>query len=91
MLAVDFVGAGFSGLYMLHRLRELGLSTRVFEAGATAGGTWYWDCYPGARVVQAFPRQRLTVAQLKRRHLPQPALWFLTAPVGKKQASKPLV
>ena len=43
------VGAGFSGLYMLHRLRELGLSTRVFEAGATAGGTWYWNRYPGAR------------------------------------------
>ena len=43
------VGAGFSGLYMLHRLREAGLSTRVFEAGSTAGGTWYWNRYPGAR------------------------------------------
>ena len=43
------VGAGFSGLYMLHRLREIGLSTRVFEAGNTAGGTWYWNRYPGAR------------------------------------------
>ena len=43
------VGAGFSGLYMLHRLRELGLTTRVFEAGSGVGGTWYWNRYPGAR------------------------------------------
>ena len=43
------VGAGFSGLYALHRLRGLGLSTRVFEAGEGVGGTWYWNRYPGAR------------------------------------------
>ena len=43
------VGAGFSGLYMLHRLRKLGLSVRVFEAGGDIGGTWYWNRYPGAR------------------------------------------
>jgi len=43
------VGAGFAGLYMLHRLRGLGLSTRVFEAGKGVGGTWYWNRYPGAR------------------------------------------
>ena len=43
------VGAGFAGLYMLHRLRELGLSARVFEAGDGVGGTWYWNRYPGAR------------------------------------------
>lgn len=43
------VGAGFSGLYMLYRLRELGLATRVFEAGGDVGGTWYWNRYPGAR------------------------------------------
>ncbi|HEY0182260.1 MAG TPA: NAD(P)/FAD-dependent oxidoreductase [Rhodopila sp.] len=43
------VGAGFSGLYMLHRLRELGFSTRVYEAGKGVGGTWYWNRYPGAR------------------------------------------
>ncbi len=43
------VGAGFAGLYMLHRLRGLGLSARVFEAGADVGGTWYWNRYPGAR------------------------------------------
>src|SRR5262247_4054807 len=43
------VGAGFAGLYMLHRLRELGLSARVYEAGGDVGGTWYWNRYPGAR------------------------------------------
>jgi cation diffusion facilitator CzcD-associated flavoprotein CzcO len=43
------VGAGFSGLYMLHRARELGLSARVLEAGDGVGGTWYWNRYPGAR------------------------------------------
>lgn len=44
------VGAGFSGLYMLHRLRdELGLSVRLYEAGDGVGGTWYWNRYPGAR------------------------------------------
>jgi cation diffusion facilitator CzcD-associated flavoprotein CzcO len=44
------VGAGFSGLYMLHRLRDvLGLSARVYEAGGGVGGTWYWNRYPGAR------------------------------------------
>jgi cyclohexanone monooxygenase len=43
------VGAGFAGLYMLHRLRGLGLSAWVFEAGSGVGGTWYWNRYPGAR------------------------------------------
>ncbi|MDR3499023.1 MAG: NAD(P)/FAD-dependent oxidoreductase [Parvibaculum sp.] len=43
------VGAGFAGMYMLHRLREQGLSVRVFEAGDGVGGTWYWNRYPGAR------------------------------------------
>ncbi len=44
------IGAGFSGLYMLHRLRNLmGLSVRAFEAGGGVGGTWYWNRYPGAR------------------------------------------
>ena len=46
---VVVVGAGFSGLYLLHRLRQLGLSTRVLEAADDVGGTWYWNRYPGAR------------------------------------------
>ena len=43
------VGAGFAGMYMLHRLRGLGFTARVFEAGGGVGGTWYWNRYPGAR------------------------------------------
>jgi cyclohexanone monooxygenase len=43
------VGAGFSGLYMLHLVRKLGLPVRLVEAGAGVGGTWYWNRYPGAR------------------------------------------
>ena len=46
---VVIVGAGFSGMYMLHRLRALGLRTIVFEAAGDVGGTWYWNRYPGAR------------------------------------------
>src|SRR5262245_37429765 len=46
---VDIVGAGCAGMYMLHRVREQGLSVRVFEAGGGVGGTWYWNRYPGAR------------------------------------------
>jgi cation diffusion facilitator CzcD-associated flavoprotein CzcO len=52
-LAADYdaiiIGAGISGLYQLHRLRQLGLRVRVFEAGTGVGGTWYWNRYPGAR------------------------------------------
>jgi cation diffusion facilitator CzcD-associated flavoprotein CzcO len=46
---VAVVGAGFAGLYMLHRLRGLGLRARVFERGTDVGGTWFWNRYPGAR------------------------------------------
>jgi len=46
---VVVVGAGFAGMYMLHRLRTCGYSVRVFEAGTDVGGTWYWNRYPGAR------------------------------------------
>ena len=50
---VDFdvivVGAGFAGLYMLFRLREMGFTAVVLEAGGGVGGTWYWNRYPGAR------------------------------------------
>ena len=49
MLDAVIVGAGFAGLYMLHRLRGLGLAARVYEAGKGVGGTWYWNRYPGAR------------------------------------------
>src|SRR6267154_4308708 len=46
---VVVVGAGFAGMYMLHKLRGLGLAVRVYEQGGDVGGTWYWNRYPGAR------------------------------------------
>src|SRR5215469_753966 len=46
---VVIVGAGFAGMQMLYRVRELGLSVCVFEAAGDVGGTWYWNRYPGAR------------------------------------------
>src|SRR3954465_3855391 len=46
---VVVVGAGFAGMYMLHKLRGFGLSVRVYEQGGDVGGTWYWNRYPGAR------------------------------------------
>jgi cation diffusion facilitator CzcD-associated flavoprotein CzcO len=49
-LDVVVVGAGFAGMYLLHKLRGLGFSVRVFETGTGVGGTWYWNRYPGARV-----------------------------------------
>ena len=52
-MSTDFdavvIGAGFGGMYMLHRLRQKGFTARVFEAGEGVGGTWYWNRYPGAR------------------------------------------
>lgn len=44
------IGAGVAGLYALHRLRDMGLKVRVLDAASEVGGTWYWNCYPGARV-----------------------------------------
>ncbi len=43
------IGAGISGMFMLYRLRELGMTAKVFESGTGVGGTWYWNRYPGAR------------------------------------------
>lgn len=48
-LDVVVVGAGFAGLYALHKFRGQGLSVRVFEAAPEVGGTWYFNRYPGAR------------------------------------------
>jgi len=48
-LDVVVVGAGFAGIYMLYRLRELGFTATVIESADDVGGTWYWNRYPGAR------------------------------------------
>jgi len=53
---VLIVGAGFGGVYLLHRFRdELGLKCKVYEAGQELGGIWHWNCYPGARVDTQVP------------------------------------
>jgi cation diffusion facilitator CzcD-associated flavoprotein CzcO len=49
-LDVIIVGAGFAGFHLLDRLRRMGMSVQVFEAGDGPSGVWYWNCYPGARV-----------------------------------------
>jgi cation diffusion facilitator CzcD-associated flavoprotein CzcO/acetyl esterase/lipase len=46
---VAVVGAGFAGLYLLHRLRKAGFTAVVLEEADDVGGTWYWNRYPGAR------------------------------------------
>lgn len=48
-LDVVIVGAGLGGLYALHRMRGIGMTARVYEAGSGIGGTWFWNRYPGAR------------------------------------------
>src|SRR3546814_5138987 len=43
------VGAGFSGIYLLHKLRDAGFNVLLVDAAADPGGIWPWNCYPGAR------------------------------------------
>ena len=75
------VGAGFSGLYTLHRLRELGLSAVVLERGSGVGGTWYWNRYPGARCdiesidyCYSFSRELLEEWEWTERYATQPEI-----------------
>jgi cyclohexanone monooxygenase len=60
------VGAGFAGLYQLHRLRKLGFSVQIFEAGSDLGGIWHWNCYPGARVDSHVPLYEYSMEELWR-------------------------
>ena len=48
-LDVVIVGAGFAGMYMLYKLRQLNLDVEILERASDVGGTWYWNRYPGAR------------------------------------------
>ena len=73
------IGAGISGMFMLYRLRELGMTARVFEAGTNVGGTWYWNRYPGARFDSeswtygyAFSKELLQEWDWKEHFSPQP-------------------
>lgn len=63
-LDVLLVGAGFSGLYLLHRLRERGFNVHLFEAGSGLGGIWHWNCYPGARVDSDCPIYQYSIDEL---------------------------
>lgn len=58
------VGAGFGGLYSVYKLRQLGLSVHLLEAGSTMGGTWHWNSYPGARVDSEFPTYQLSIHEV---------------------------
>jgi cation diffusion facilitator CzcD-associated flavoprotein CzcO len=63
-LDVLVIGAGFSGLYQLIRLRELGFSVKIFEAAPQLGGVWYWNCYPGARCDTYGPLYQFSLKEL---------------------------
>jgi cation diffusion facilitator CzcD-associated flavoprotein CzcO len=65
-LDVILVGAGFAGLYLLDRLRDMGMSVQLFEAGDAPGGVWYWNCYPGARVDSPGPMYQFSREDLWR-------------------------
>ncbi|OXA46679.1 Baeyer-Villiger monooxygenase [Folsomia candida] len=58
------VGAGFSGLYTLWKLRQLGFTTKILEKGPDIGGTWYSNRYPGARVDIDIPMHQLSVEKV---------------------------
>ncbi|MFP6817091.1 MAG: NAD(P)/FAD-dependent oxidoreductase [Pseudomonadales bacterium] len=58
------IGAGFNGIYQLHRLREKGFSVQIYEVGAGLGGIWYWNCYPGARVDSHVPNYEYSIKEL---------------------------
>ena len=78
------IGAGISGLYMLYRLRELGMTARVFEAGTNVGGTWYWNRYPGARFDSeswtygySFSKELMQEWDWKEHFSPSPTRWHI--------------
>lgn len=52
---VLIVGAGFGGIYLMHKLRQQGFKCKIMEAGSDIGGIWHWNCYPGARVDSQVP------------------------------------
>ncbi|MEH6518231.1 MAG: NAD(P)/FAD-dependent oxidoreductase [Halioglobus sp.] len=63
---VLIVGAGINGLYQLYHLRQQGFSVKLVDAGADVGGTWYWNCYPGARVDSHVPNYEYSFGELWR-------------------------
>ena len=53
-LDILIVGAGFGGVYLLHKFRALGYNVKVVEAGTDLGGVWHWNTYPGGKHTGAF-------------------------------------
>src|SRR6202162_5790134 len=90
------IGAVFSGLHMLKSLRDtLGLKVRVYEAGGTVGGTWYWNRYPGARCDSesyiycfTWDRQLLQEWQWSERYPEQPEILRYLEHVAKRHDLK---
>ena len=88
---VVVVGAGFAGMYLLHRLREIGLTARVIETAADVGGTWYWNRYPGARCdIQSvdysysFDRELDETWRWSEKYAPQPEILRYAQHVAEK-------
>ncbi|KAE9374649.1 FAD/NAD(P)-binding domain-containing protein [Stipitochalara longipes BDJ] len=63
-LDVLIVGAGFSGIYLLYEMRKQGYNTTLYDAGTGFGGTWRWNCYPGARVDSPVPIYQLAIPEV---------------------------
>jgi cation diffusion facilitator CzcD-associated flavoprotein CzcO len=90
------IGAGFSGIHMLKSLRDtLGLKVRVYEAGETVGGTWYWNRYPGARCDSeayiycfTWDKQLLQEWEWSERYPEQPEILRYLAHVAKRHDLK---
>ncbi|HEY1710143.1 MAG TPA: NAD(P)/FAD-dependent oxidoreductase [Rhizomicrobium sp.] len=91
------VGAGFGGIYMIHRLREAGFSVQGIEAGGGVGGTWYWNRYPGARCdvpsllySYSFSEELLNEWRWSEKYSPQPEILeyanFVAGKFGVKSA-----
>lgn len=92
------VGAGFAGLYMLHRLRQLGFSAQGFETGSDVGGTWYWNRYPGARCdVESLQYSYSFLPELEaewewsERYATQPEIFRYLSQVADRLSLRPLI
>src|SRR3546814_5867749 len=58
------VGAGFSGIYLLHKVREAGFNVLLVDAAGDPGGIWHWNCYPGARVDSQIPLYEFSIPEV---------------------------
>jgi hypothetical protein len=75
---VLIVGAGFGGVYLMHKLRdELGFDCKIYEAGKDLGGIWHWNCYPGARVDTQVPIYEYSIEKIWKVSDPIVSFFFL--------------